>query len=125
MSKICFMVLLVPFSTFCYGWTTFDPQCTAPTESINFVASSAIRGTMDIVWPCLSVLILCVWSIQHLCAPNFVKNENSSQGKVIKKVFLADISKLKWLILAIVAPEYIFVKAFAEKLAENYSYKQF
>ncbi|KAH8694102.1 hypothetical protein BGW36DRAFT_384373 [Talaromyces proteolyticus] len=123
--KIRFTLLLVPFSTFCHGWTTFDPQCTAPNESTNFVASAEVRGTMDIVWSCLSVLILCVWSIHHFCVPNFVKNESSSQGNWMKKALLANIKKLNWSLLAILAPEYIFAKALAEKLAAHYSYKQF
>jgi hypothetical protein len=48
---------------------TFQPNCTFPPPGPTFVSGPNVRSTFDIVWSCLSVIILSTWSILHLNVP--------------------------------------------------------
>ena len=48
---------------------SFQPNCTTPPDYANFTFNPQIRGTMTIIWGALAVLLLCTWSVQHLCVP--------------------------------------------------------
>lgn len=89
---------------------------------------------MDIIFSCFSVLLICTWAIQHLSVPphrhhtqyswnqRFVKSEQYS-------AFLDDLrfnyTKLKWMGMSLLAPEYILSKALSEYLAAHDSRRQF
>jgi len=40
-----------------------------PPEGTRFVSSPNARGTLDILWSCLSILVIGTWSILHLNVP--------------------------------------------------------
>ncbi|KAF1356167.1 hypothetical protein BDV97DRAFT_286873 [Delphinella strobiligena] len=42
----------------------FHPNCALPPEGVKFVSAPNIRSTLDMVWTCLSILIICTWSVQ-------------------------------------------------------------
>ncbi|OCH96386.1 hypothetical protein OBBRIDRAFT_883295 [Obba rivulosa] len=53
------------------------------SDTFGFVSGPEGRGTLDILWSCLSVLILCTWTAQH-------PDMNVSLGpKWVRKLFLA------------------------------------
>jgi len=52
-----------------WGYTTFDPVCTRPDGSVNFVSGPDVRGTMEIIWGSLFTLIACTWTIHHPNVP--------------------------------------------------------
>lgn len=52
------------------------------------------RGTLDIVWTCVSTLFICLWSMLHLNIP--------SQKDTFWNIFWR---KARWLLLGVVAPE--------------------
>ncbi|KAK4112448.1 hypothetical protein N656DRAFT_798240 [Canariomyces notabilis] len=43
----------------------FYPVCTFPDDDAGVVAGPDMRGTLDIVWSCLAVVILCIWVVLH------------------------------------------------------------
>ncbi|KAH9217272.1 hypothetical protein DL95DRAFT_362168 [Leptodontidium sp. 2 PMI_412] len=100
----------------------FKPNCTLPPPNTNFVASPSTRGTLSILWNCLSIIILCTWNIQHLNIPARRPYYNSTGVKHGWFVsawwgFLDMRTTLWWMILTIVAPEYIMGRAISERFA--------
>lgn len=64
-----------------------------PGEIVGWQPALNSRGTADIIITCLITISLCIWSALHLNVPG----EKGSQ-------FLA---KLRWMALALVAPEIV------------------
>ncbi|MCJ1412903.1 hypothetical protein MMC19_007003 [Ptychographa xylographoides] len=65
--------------------TPYAPNCTAPPADVTFVFSPPVRGTMDIIWSCFTVLLTCTWSIQHLSVPYHVKAKKKEKPQKQKK----------------------------------------
>ncbi|KAL8399866.1 hypothetical protein RB594_000330 [Gaeumannomyces avenae] len=82
---------------------TFTPNCTFPTASLGFIQAPPIRGTMEIVWSCLSIVFLCTWSILHLNVPVQHRPEDWRQRLMWKLARFG--KKLKWMVVTILAPE--------------------
>jgi hypothetical protein len=61
------------------------------------------RGTMSLIWGCLSTVIACTWTILHLNPPSSV--EASWRPR---------LRKVKWMLIAIFLPELIFAHAVCE-----------
>jgi hypothetical protein len=81
----------------------FETNCTLPTPGTTFVESPNVRGTLDILWSCLSVLLLCTWSIQHLAIP-YQCRPRSMRQRINK--FLVELGiKLRWMLVTLIAPE--------------------
>ncbi|KAK0648162.1 hypothetical protein B0T16DRAFT_407809 [Cercophora newfieldiana] len=51
------------------AYTSFDPVCTRPADSVNFVSSPDARGTMEILWSSLFTIVACTWTIHHPNVP--------------------------------------------------------
>lgn len=66
-------------------------------------AGPSQRGTITIVWSCLSTVIACTWTILHLNVP---RRCDSAWDKTRRKT--------KWMIITILFPEFIFSKAVCE-----------
>ena len=81
----------------------FQTNCTLPTSGTTFVESPNVRGTLDILWSCLGVLLLCTWSIQHLAIPDQCRPRNMRQQ--INKFLLELGIKLRWMLVTLIAPE--------------------
>ncbi|KLU89660.1 hypothetical protein MAPG_08631 [Magnaporthiopsis poae ATCC 64411] len=93
----------------------FTPNCTFPTASLGFVQTPPIRGTMEIVWSCVSVIFLCSWSILHLKVPPQHRPQDWRQRARWR--FALFRRKLKWMVLTILAPEILLGFVFTEFLA--------
>lgn len=81
----------------------FETNCSLPTAGTRFVESPDVRGTLDILWSCLSVLLLCTWSIQHLPIPHQCRPRSVRQQ--INKFFYQLGIKLRWMLVTLIAPE--------------------
>ena len=101
------------------------PNCTAPTQHVNYVSSPQVRGTMDIIWTCFAVLSLCTWTVQHLMVPVHKENKQVSAIRKFWGKVSFNYTKLKWMGLCIAAPEYVLGKALTECLAAHDSRRQF
>ncbi|KAI9737188.1 MAG: hypothetical protein M1834_000781 [Cirrosporium novae-zelandiae] len=103
--------------------TTFYPNCTIPPHTVNYVSAPNTRGTLQILWSCLSVLLLFSWTAQHLNVPLQSTPQNWKQ-KLRRRIWRFHI-KIKWMIITLIAPEFIAFKAAsdfisARKLKANY-----
>lgn len=83
--------------------SVFHTNCTLPASATTFVESPNVRGTLDILWSCLGVLLLCTWSIQHLAIPQQCRPRSMRQR--INKIFLELGIKLRWMMVTLIAPE--------------------
>jgi hypothetical protein len=103
--------------------STFTPNCPLPPENTNFVSGPDTRGTLSILWNCLSIIILCTWSIQHLNIPAqrpILPEETPWFTKTWKMIWwtvLDSRTQLKWTILTVFLPEYIMGKALSDRVA--------
>lgn len=41
------------------------PFVSAETERVGWYSPSCERSTLDIVWSCLSVILICTWTVSH------------------------------------------------------------
>ncbi|KAH8909325.1 hypothetical protein BR93DRAFT_865529, partial [Coniochaeta sp. PMI_546] len=94
---------------------TFHPDCTLPPDGASYVAGPSTRSTLGIVWNCLSVILLCTWSIQHLNVPP-IRRPDGLLDKMWSAVQGAAI-KVKWMVIATFAPEYLVGRALSELYA--------
>ena len=96
-----------------HAYVDFQLQCNAPTNAdhVNFVSSPSIRSTTDILWPCLSILLLCTWNVQHPSVPShYLKKRPGRLGAVLDA--LGEWAEaVKWTIIVIIMPEWLFGKA--------------
>ncbi|KAE8409777.1 hypothetical protein BDV37DRAFT_277432 [Aspergillus pseudonomiae] len=88
----------------------FYPNCTLPPTAGRFVAAPDVRGTLDIVWSCGSILILSCWSIFHPNIPPQFKPTPKGWHNTRRHLFLF-FQKLRWVVSILVAPEMIMTKA--------------
>lgn len=85
---------------------TFQPNCTFPTtDPSGFVDGPNIRSTMNIVWSCVSIIILSTWSVLHLTVPPDITAKSRLQW-FRKNIYLLQ-RKLKWMGIMLVFPEYL------------------
>ena len=107
-----------------YWYTT----CTFPDENVNYFSSPDARGTLDILWSCLGILLLCTWSIQRLNVP--IQTEvtggkhwyGRSQwwGRMGQRFY----KKAKWMLITVAAPELILGKALADRFSADFQTRE-
>lgn len=108
-------------NTQAYMLETFATQCSLPSNAVNFDSAPNVRGTLDILWTCLTILILCTWSIQHLSVPPQVFPRTKSQW-FRRTLFLAR-RKAIWMLITLLAPEFTFGLALADLLSAGSNVK--
>lgn len=96
----------------------FHPNCTLPdTVPIGFVNAPNIRATMQIIWSCFSVILLCTWSILRPNVPPELRPKEPrpadpiykklfSRQKIYKKLFHLS-RKAYWAGVMLIAPEFL------------------
>ena len=100
----------------------FSPNCTLPLAAPAFVDSANMRGTMDIVWSSLSIILLCTWSILHLNVPP--QNEPVGISQKIGKAAFELWRKIKWMIITVFSPEIILGLAAVDLYAARASHEE-
>jgi hypothetical protein len=101
----------------------FHSNCTIPPEGTAAVASPSIRGTLEIIWGCFSLLLLSTWSILYLNVPPNSTPITDTQKYWRKSQRL--FSKLKWMALNILAPEWPLAKAWSDHCSVSSFIKKF
>lgn len=96
----------------------FQSNCTLPPEGVSFVSSAPTRGTLDIVWSCLAVIILCTWSVLHLNVP--LQSFPTNRRQKFRRSASRTLQKMKWMAVNLLAPEWPFASA----LKDLYALKQ-
>ena len=127
------IVPLLVFTHSANAFSAYQPDCPTPPEHVNYASSPLVRGTLDIIWACLAVVLTCTWAVQHLSVPVHVGFQKPSWiparvTRILKEPLLRDIafftSKFKWMLISIVAPEFVLGKALAERWAAQESRRQ-
>lgn len=72
----------------------------------SWVSEPSGRGTWNILYSCIFTLVLCVWTSVHLNVPGF---EDGPWINIRRKV--------KWVVVALLAPEYVVFTAFQQWFA--------
>lgn len=72
----------------------------------KWVAEPKVRGTWSLLYSCVFTLILCIWTALHLNVP--------AQGESAFKIWLR---KLKWVAIALFAPEIVLYTAWYQLYA--------
>lgn len=133
LSSLATTVLAADLTT-ASAFTAFQPTCKAPPENVTWVTPPYIRGTLDIIWGCFSVLLICTWTIQYLSVPPHKEpKEHSWKRQFVKNAhysafvdnFRFNITKLKWMTMSLLAPELILAKTLAELLPARDSRRHF
>ncbi len=78
---------------------------TNESQMTGWTAEPNARGTIGLLWSCLSTLIICTWTVQHLSLPA-EKRSNTATQVVLRK--------LKWTFCTLICPEYLAGHAFVE-----------
>ncbi|KAJ5964566.1 uncharacterized protein N7479_004442 [Penicillium vulpinum] len=63
------------------------------------------RGTWDIILSCLTTIVACTWSIQHLNVPGQADHDGAIRET---------LRRLKWMAITVFLPEFILAHAFFE-----------
>ncbi|KAM0277067.1 hypothetical protein ACHAQH_006075 [Verticillium albo-atrum] len=93
---------------------TFHPNCTLPQQTPVFVTATNVRSTLDIAFSCVSILILCSWSILHLNLPRqYDRNITPTNSQKWLRKGDRLLQKIKWMIITLIAPEILFARAVA------------
>ena len=82
---------------------TVVPLNTGDGARRGWVDQPTERGTTDIIWTCLSTLIICLWTTLHLNLPA----PDDGPWTIFWR-------KARWLLLGILAPELPMLFAFAQ-----------
>ncbi|TIC93692.1 Neutral alpha-glucosidase C [Colletotrichum higginsianum] len=76
-----------------------DSTALSNISAASWVASPVVRGSIDIIWTCVVTLGACVYTVLHLNVP-------AKNGR-----YAGLIDKLRWVVIAILFPEYVLVIA--------------
>ncbi|UKZ63440.1 uncharacterized protein TrAtP1_004670 [Trichoderma atroviride] len=95
----------------------FNSNCTIPRGVVPFVAAPYIRGTLDIIWGCCSILLICTWSILHMNLPLQSTLSPNSRKQKYRRASLRLLTKAKWMLLNILAPEWPLGKAWSDSMS--------
>ena len=107
------------------AFAAWQPNCTLPIKNVNYISNPQVRGTMDIVWTCVALLSLCIWTIQHLMVLVYKEYAKMSTIRKLWEKVSFNYTKLKRMCICIGGPEYILGKALTECLAAYDSRRQF
>lgn len=101
---------------------TFASNCALPPDNSTFV-TVGIRSTTDIIWSCLSVLVICTWSILHLNVP--IQSSPKGKSQKYTRAAFRTWSKVKWMLLNLAAPEWAIGKAWSDYCSVSEMSKRF
>lgn len=91
---------------------SISTNCTLPPNGATFVQSPNVRGTLDIVWSCVSLLLICTWSILHLNVPiqSTPRNKKQSYNRTTRRL----ARKFGWMAMNVMSPEWAMGKAWSD-----------
>jgi hypothetical protein len=103
--------------------TTFESTCTLPPNGENIVHSGNVRGTFDVLRTCISTLLICTWTVQHLCIPK--KEKVPKKPGDYWRIHAHEIwRRLKWMIGTLLIPELLAGKEFQDLIMARKSCRE-
>jgi hypothetical protein len=109
------------FAVVVKGYETFETRCTGPSTTVNFVSSADKRGTLDILFSCLFTLVACTWTVQHLNVPEQREGRDPGWLGNIKWTLKRAWTSTKWMLITVLAPEYLLAKGLSDRQAVDSS----
>ena len=105
------------FTAFCHASNTNpDPTMT------GWVWNNGPRSTFDILWSCLSIIIICTWKVVHLHIPA----EDEANASWLHRLFWKKWArKFKWMFLMALSPELLYSMALRDWLWSRASLQEF
>jgi hypothetical protein len=103
--------------------STFSPNCTLPSSIVNYVSSTSVRGTLDILWGSLFTILICTWTVQHLNVPEQTRDCSSWHEK-LRETLKRGRVKLKWMLVTLIVPEFLVGKALQDLMMARKSLDQ-
>ncbi|KAI4140097.1 MAG: hypothetical protein L6R39_005953, partial [Caloplaca ligustica] len=91
-----------------------DGNDTSTVRRDGWVSQPNGRGTFDILWSCLFTIFLCTWVSLHLNVPSMQETYRHQFSR-----------KLRWMVQAIMAPEFVLGFATGQKVEANRSVEDF
>lgn len=88
-------------------------QNSSDPSRVGWKSGPSERGTMEIVWTCLATMFTCTWVCLHLNVPSTHDGWWTDFGR-----------KLKWMLIMILAPEYVATTALAQRSIARASVKR-
>lgn len=104
-------------------FSTFDSNCTLPPSGTSYVDSSNTRGTLDIVWSCAGILLICTWSIMHQNLP--VQSTPRNKKQAFTRELQRSLTKIHWMLFNLLAPELLVSQAISDRLSAKVHRKRF
>ena len=98
------------------AYTIFEPECTEPTESVNFVSTPSSRGTLEILWSSLFAIFACTWTIQHPNVPEQHDGRFPGWKGNLRWGLRRALESLKLAVITVLAPEFMIVVAWCDFL---------
>jgi hypothetical protein len=109
------------FAVVVKGYETFETRCSGPSTTVNFVSSADKRGSLDILFSCLFTLFTCTWTVQHLNLPEQREGRDPGWLGNIKWTLKRAWTSTKWMLITVLAPEYLLAKGLADRKAVDIS----
>lgn len=109
------------------SFSTFTPNCTVAVETVNVVNGPNSRSTWDILFSSLFTIVACSWSIQHLNIPEQRHGRDPGFWGDQKWMFKRLLRSINWMLISILAPEWILgiaVGNFSDALAYRKRFKE-
>ena len=116
--------LLFYFVATAEAYTVFETTCSTPTTLANFVSSPDSRGTLDILWSSLFTIVACTWTVQHLNVPEQRHGRDPGWRGDLKWQLKGFYTSAKWMIITVVAPEFVIGMACYDLLAAKISLRE-
>lgn len=97
-------------STMRFSISSFN--CSLPGNGTHFIDHPPVRGTLDIAWSCLGVLVLSTWETLLTYVPE--PAQASARYDRYKRLAYRYIAKLGMMLATLLAPEFLFALAVIE-----------
>ena len=101
------------------AYTVFQPVCSKPTTSVNFVSTSGSRSALGILWNSLFTIFACMWAIQHSNVPEQRKDQYPGcKGDVLWEL-REFYNSAKLAFLTVAAPEVVIMSATSDLIQSH------
>lgn len=101
---------------------SFKTHCTLPEHDVSYVSGPNVRSTLEIFWSSVFTIFLCTWTVLHLNVPQRHADPETQASDGIFRRYLRSTwrwlsRKPKWMVLAILIPEFLVGKSMADFIA--------
>jgi len=111
MALSIFQFLLVSWILPTEAHSVFNPTCSLPSDTVDFVSAPSTRGTLEILWGSIFTILLCTWTVQHPSIPEQRDGRNPGWKGDLRWGLAYFFERVKLFAVAIIAPEGIIAAA--------------